>query len=535
MRGVKNMDFRARFAPSPTGQVHIGNIRTAIFNWLYTRHSGGEFLLRIEDTDLERSTKQAIDALLDCMKWLGLDYDGEPLYQTSQSELHREAARSLVRAGHAYKLNPAEEASPVLFRIPFECDSFPFVRTVGEVRIDTAPGQPVSISRAGLVWSVVNHKGTTVESAAGLAGFKNLKVFAADGSLLFALDSSNLAEISALVEPKILENAASFTFTRREVFFQDLVKGELSKPLDSIKDLIIIRSDASPVFHLANVWDDVTQKITHIVRGDDHVENTYRHLFLFQALGFPVPKYAHLPMLVNASGKPYSKRDGDAFVGDYREKGFLPDAFFNYLSLLGWSPGDNREKMTRAELIEAFSIDRAQRSPAQFDLVKLMNLNGLYIAEMPAGEFEAAVWDFAARWPWRAHASRELFRKVAALMQSRTKTYMDAQLWSYFFVDDFSFDPKAFGKFMKDAAARKALADLADLFEKDAPESAAAVESAIRSVETVYGIQQGKLNQPLRVALTGITVGAGMYETAELLGASKCGARIRRALAEPVA
>ncbi|OQA88929.1 MAG: Glutamate--tRNA ligase [Lentisphaerae bacterium ADurb.Bin242] len=527
------MDFRARFAPSPTGQVHIGNIRTAIFNWLYTRHSGGEFLLRIEDTDLERSTKQAIDALFDCMNWLGLDYDGEPMYQTSQSEVHREAARTLIRAGYAYRLNPAEEASPVLFRLPFDCDSFPFVRTIGEVRIDTAPGQPVSISRAGLVWSVVNHKGTTVECAAGLAGFKNLKVFAADNSLLFALDASRLEELSARIEPEILENAASFTFTRREVFFHDLVKGELSKPLDSIKDFIIIRSDSSPVFHLANVCDDVTQKITHIVRGDDHVENTYRHLFLFQALGFPVPAYAHLPMLVNASGKPYSKRDGDAFVGDYREKGFLPEAFFNYLSLLGWSPGDNREKMSRAELIEAFSIDRAQRSPAQFDLAKLVNLNGLYIAEMPPEQFEAAVWDFAARWPWRAKASRELFKKVAALMQSRTKTTMDAQAWEYFFVDDFPRDPKASGKFLKEANVRKALTDLADLFEKEAPASAVEIEFAIRSVETVYGIAQGKLNQPFRVALTGITVGAGMYETAELLGAAKCCARIRRALAEP--
>ena len=524
------MSFRARFAPSPTGQVHIGNIRTAIFNWLFTRHSGGEFLLRIEDTDLERSTKPAIDALFDCMNWLGLDYDGEPMYQTSQSEAHRKAALKLMEAGHAYKLNPDEATSPVLFRLPYDCDCFPFVRPAGEARIEIAPGTEIALSRAGLVWSAVNHKGKTVENAAGLAGFKELKIFAADGTVLFQFDPSSLARISGLIESEKVAGAAYFTFTRREVFFKDLVKGELSKPLDSMKDFIIIRSDSSPVFHLANVCDDVTQGVTHIVRGDDHVENTFRHLFLFQTLGFPVPEYAHLPMLVNAAGKPYSKRDGDAFVGDFREKGFLPEAFFNYLSLLGWSPGDNREKMTRAELTEAFSIEHAQRSPAQFDIVKLMNMNGLYIAEMSPDKFESEVWNFAARWPWRAQAGRNRFRQVAALMQSRTKTYMDAGNWGYFFTEEIEYDPKGYAKFLKDDRVKAALKNLADRLSSRENVSAADVESLIREIETQHGIAQGKLNQPLRVALTGTTVGAGVYETAEILGAASCVRRISRAL-----
>ena len=524
------MDFRARFAPSPTGQVHIGNIRTAIFNWLYTRHCGGEFLLRIEDTDLERSTKQAIDALFDCMKWLGLDYDGEPMYQTTQSDAHRQAARKLIEAGHAYKMNPAEDASPVLFRLPYDCDAYPFVRTVGEAKIEIAPGTEIALSRSGLTWSSVNHKGKTVESSAGLAGFKDLQIFAADGTVLYRLDQNTLPRISQAVEPEKIAGAAFFTFFRREVFFNDLVKGELSKPLDSIKDFIIIRSDSSPVFHLANVCDDVTQGVTHIVRGDDHVENTFRHLFLFQTLGFQVPQYAHLPMLVNASGKPYSKRDGDAFVGDFREKGFLPEAFFNYLSLLGWSPGDNREKMTRSELVEAFSMEHAQRSPAQFDMAKLLNMNGMYIAEMPAEKFESAVWDFAARWPWREKAERGLFKQVAALMQSRTKTYMDAQAWEYFFTEDFAIDPKAQGKFLKDDTVKTALKELTGKFAGMASFTAGEIEQAIRAVETAHGIGQGKLNQPLRIAITGIPVGAGVYETAEILGAASCISRIGRTL-----
>ncbi|MBO4631216.1 MAG: hypothetical protein J5858_04760, partial [Lentisphaeria bacterium] len=458
-------------------------------------------------------------------------YDGEPMYQTTQSDAHRNAALKLMDAGHAYKLNPGEAASPVLFRLPYDCDSFPFIRSVGEARIEIASGTEIALSRAGLVWSSVNHKGKTVENAAGLAGFKDLKIFAADGSLLFQFDPSSLDRISGLVESEKIAGAAYFTFIRREVFFEDLVKGELSKPLDSMKDFIIIRSDSSPVFHLANVCDDVTQGVTHIVRGDDHVENTFRHLFLFQTLGFQVPKYAHLPMLVNAAGKPYSKRDGDAFVGDFREKGFLPEAFFNYLSLLGWSPGDNREKMTRAELVEAFSIEHAQRSPAQFDIVKLMNMNGLYIAEMAPEKFESEVWNFAARWPWRMQADRNIFRQAAALMQSRTKTYMDAEKWGYFFSEEIEYDSKGFAKFLKDDSVKAALKNLSDRLSALETVSAADIEHAIREVEAQHGIAQGKLNQPLRVALTGITVGAGVYETAEILGVASCARRISRALA----
>ena len=288
------------------------------------------------------------------------------------------------------------------------------------------------------------------------------------------------------------------------------------------------------MFHLANVCDDVTQGVTHIVRGDDHVENTFRHLFLFQTLGFQVPKYAHLPMLVNAAGKPYSKRDGDAFVGDFREKGFLPEAFFNYLSLLGWSPGDNREKMTRAELVEAFSFEHAQQSPAQFDIIKLKNMNGLYIAEMPADTFEEAVWNFAARWDWRAQADRTEFKKVAELMQSRTKTYMDAEAWKYFFTDEFEYDPKGFAKFLKDDNVKAALKDLGGRFAGMTSFAAADVEKAIREIEEQHGIAQGKLNQPLRIAVTGTNIGAGVYETAELLGTAKCVKRIEQALAKAV-
>ena len=526
------MDFRARFAPSPTGQVHIGNIRTAIFNWLTTRHSKGTFLLRIEDTDLERSTQEAIDKLLECMKWLGLDYDEEIMYQTAQGEKHKEAARKLLEKGDAYYLNPGEEHSPLLFKLPMACDSMPFVRETGPAEIVLAPESEVALNLCGVTYSTLSPKGKTVENAACLAGFKNLTITDAAGTVLFQLNDDTMKALSRNPQEKtVIAGASRLNFLRREVFFHDMVKGELAKPLDSMKDFIIVRSDGSPVFHLANVYDDMQQKVTHIIRGDDHVENTYRHLFLFEALGFTPPRYAHLPMIVNAAGKPYSKRDGDAFVGDFREKGFLPQALFNYLALLGWSPGDDREKMSREELVEAFTIERALCSPAQFDIRKLTNMNGAYIAELPPEEFEKRILPFVEKYCPEGAAS-PLLGNVAALMQSRTKTFADVAHWNYFFrkPEELEYDPKGLKKLLSDDTVRKAVAAFAENVQEAGPLTAQDVDDRIHSIESEYGIQQDHLKQPLRIAITGVTVGAGICETIELIGGSACAVRIARAL-----
>jgi glutamyl-tRNA synthetase len=254
---------RTRFAPSPTGNVHIGNMRAAIYNWLFARHHGGEFLLRVEDTDRERSTPEAIQTLLDAMDWLKLDVDGEPLYQSTRMDAHLEAAELLLSKGLAYKEDKGGLGQ-------------------GECVIFKMPGTDTS--------------------------------------------------------------------------FEDGIKGTLSKAAENMQDFVIVRSNGTPVFHLANVLDDIEQGITHVIRGDDHIENTYRHIALYKALGASVPKFAHLPMIINAQGKPYSKRDGDAFVGDFKEKGFLSETLFNYLALLGWSPNDEGEVMTRDEMIAAFEL-----------------------------------------------------------------------------------------------------------------------------------------------------------------------------------
>lgn len=524
------MEFRARFAPSPTGQVHIGNIRTAIFNWLCCRHSGGTFLLRVEDTDLERSTKEAIDTLLECMEWLGLDYDEEPMYQTKQLAKHLAAADKLQSMGCAYKAEPDAEKSPVYFRIPCDCDAFPFVRTLGNGEAALAPEQKLLVNRAGLTFFTLNAKGKAVETQACLAGFKDLKVFDGAGNEIFALNEQTLPAILDGSNVFETESAAKITYTKREVFYHDLVKGDLAKPLDSMRDFIIIRSDGSPVFHLANVWDDIDQNVTHIVRGDDHVENTYRHLFLFHLLGHEVPVYAHLPMIVNKQGKPYSKRDGDAFVGDFRDKGILPEALFNYLTLIGWAPGDGREKMTKAELIEAFNIERAQHSAAQFDSAKLANMNGLYIAEMDDDRFIDMAWKFACRYPWQATADKAIFDEAAKLMKTRTKVFTDLEGWGYFFAPPQEFDAKGVRKFMSSEEHRAGLLKLADALEAQNPATAADVENLIRAVETECGLGEFQLNQPLRVAATGVSVGAGMYETVVILGNVETAKRIRTAL-----
>ena len=457
-----------------------------------------------------------------------MDYDEVPMYQTAQGEKHKDAARKLLESGDAYLLDPHAEKSPLVFKLPYLCDDFPFIRQCGTAELNLLPDSVVTLNLAGITFRTLSSKGKEVENNQALAGFKDLEIIDHEGNILYQLNAENYQKLSAdPLEKVAVEHAAKLRFQRREVFYPDLVKGELAKPIDSMKDFIIVRTDGSPVFHLANVYDDIEQKVTHIVRGDDHVENTYKHLFLFHLLGYPVPSYAHLPMIVNQQGKPYSKRDGDAFVGDFRAKGFLAQALFNYLALLGWSPGDGREKLSREELIEAFSLERALRSPAQMDMKKLTNLNGQYIAELPHEEYMKYVLDYLPA-EFKGHPSLEA---VAKLMHSRVKTFADVAGWSYFFVstDALEYDPKGIQKFISGDTFRKPLEELsAKIANSDG--SAAAVEEAIHAVEEANGIKQGHLNQPLRVAVTGTTVGAGMSETVEILGKEATCARIARAL-----
>lgn len=432
------MSVRVRFAPSPTGQVHIGNIRTAIFNWLFARHNNGKFLLRIEDTDRERSTPEAVQTVLNSLDWLGMNHDEEPLYQSSRTSAHLAAAETLLSKGLAYKEDKGNTGK-------------------GECIILRAPSKDVS--------------------------------------------------------------------------FVDEVKGPLTKKAGDIQDMVIVRSDGTPVFHLANVVDDIEMNITHIIRGDDHVENTYKHIPLFEALGAAPPRYAHLPMIINQHGKPYSKRDGAAFIGEFKEQGYLADALFNYLALLGWSPGDDREKMDRKDMIEAFTLDRIKSGPAQMDLRKLTHINQLYVEQMPLNDFMSSVKQTLSSEPWFTSADDTYRRAVASLMQSRTHLFTYARDWKYFFSDELQYDEKSVKKLLAKPGVADHLNALIQALEGDGF-TEESVESALRSVEKKYDIKEGKLNQPVRVAITGTQLGAGIYETMVLLGKEKCLNRIRYAAAE---
>lgn len=484
--------------------------------------------MRIEDTDRERSTPEAIRTLLEAMEWLGLDYDEAPVYQSAMLTGHVAAAERLIAEGKAYRLSrEGAGGSAILFRIPYESPAPGLLRDCGEVRVECDPATPFVVDHTGIRYAVVSKKGKSAPVETSLAGHKALQLFDAAGNRLFELGPV----LDAVLAGRAGFNAAgvsALTFQRREVVFDDVVKGSLAKPLDGIKDLVIVRSDGSPVFHLANVCDDVTMRITHIIRGDDHVENTFRHLLLFAALGAPAPRYAHLPMIVNAQGKPYSKRDGDAYVGDFRLKGFLGDALLNYLALLGWSPGDDREKMTRAELIAAFTLDRVKCAPAQMDLQKLTHMNAAYVGEIALDEFVRlcrATLAAAGRLPACDDA---YFRAVCELMKSRTHVFSNVLDWEYFFVSEPVPDEKAVAKFLAKDGVGTVLKELCGRLAASDFELAS-LERCLREAEQAAGLGEGKLNQPVRVAVTGVSVGAGLYETMAVLGRERVLSRLARA------
>ena len=448
-------DTRVRFAPSPTGKVHIGNIRAAIYNWLFARHTGGKFLLRVEDTDLERSTPEAIAVLFDCMRWLGLDWDEEVFYQTKNVKRHLEVVDRLLASGHAYKVEKT--------------------------------------SRDGKTGVVT----------------------------MFRMPKDGVIE------------------------FDDIVKGHMAKKAEDIQDFAIVRSDGSPIFHIANVVDDIDQRVTHIIRGDDHVENTFKHICIFRALGAPVPKYAHLSMIVNQQGKPYSKRDGAAFVGEYREAGYLPEALFNYLLLLGWNPGDDREVLAREEMVRLFELEKVHVTAAMFDPKKLAWMNGEYVKKIPASEFRdklvsasssegsssGATGEYAV--PLRpdlldSSARIAWWDYLAAQIQVRTKFLRDIPDAIRCFVsDDFPFDEKAVEKRLRKPGVKETLLDLAERFGKVAEWTAPALEAVVKELSQGGGM--GPWVHPVRVAVSGRGEGIGLFEMLQLLGREKTLARLAHA------
>ena len=525
--------IRTRFAPSPTGNVHIGNIRVAIFNWLYAKSVGGEFVIRVEDTDLERSTPEAIEKMFDALKWLGIDYDGEPFYQTSAADTHKVAAAKMLESGIASK---SGENEPVYLRICKELFDPSFITEPRDNAEIKWKGGEVVADNETILHTVTSPKsGDTYKTPVNWDTLSESVLILEDGSEVAGEEvRKKLGSEQIALASVAGGTVASVRFKRRYVFFDDQVLGRCEKPVDSLRNLVIVRSDGSPVFHIANVIDDATQEITHILRGNDHVENTYRHLFIYKALGFTPPKYGHFPMIVNAKGKPYSKRDGDAYVGDFKEKGFLPQALFNFLALCGWSPGDDREIMSKEEMAELFKLEKVNASAAQFDLKKLAWMNQQYLQQMELSDFVALLKHEAERVGLDLLSrGDQWFEKLAGTQRERVSQVADfIDNTTYFFSSDFEYNPKAVKKNLlkNDGQGLATLKELGEFLSGIADWDDDSIEKSLNEFAESRELMMGMVAQPLRIACTGATVSPGIGETLNLIGRDEVLKRIDKAL-----
>ena len=461
-----------RFAPSPTGYLHIGGARTALFNWLYARRFGGRMLLRIEDTDRERSTQGAIDAILDGMRWLGLDWDGDVIYQYARAERHREAAMGLLASGHAYRCYATPEELTAMRESA------------------RAEGRPLRY----------------------------------DGRWRDR-DSS---EAPAGVKPVIRLRAP----LDGETVVEDGVQGRVVWQNKDLDDLVLLRSDGNPTYMLAVVVDDHDMGVTQVIRGDDHLTNAARQRQIFDALGWDAPAMAHIPLIHGADGAKLSKRHGALGVDAYRDLGYLPSAPRNYLVRLGWSHGD-QEVFSTDEMVAAFDLKSIGRSPARFDFAKLENLNGLYIRGAADADLVDAIDGvLPALGPERGIAhpmSPELRDKLTAAMpglKERAKTLVDLLDSAYYLTAarPLTLDEKAKG--LLGPEARERLATILPALEALPEWTAAATEGAVRAFAESTSVKLGQIAQPLRAALTGRATSPPVFDVMAVLGREECLGRL---------
>lgn len=462
-----------RFAPSPTGYLHIGGARTALFNWLYARRFGGRMLLRIEDTDRERSTQGAIDAILDGMRWLGLDWDGDVIYQYARADRHREVAESLLASGNAYRCYATPEELTAMRETA------------------RAEGRPLRY----------------------------------DGRWR----DRDPSEAPAGVKPVIRLRAP----TEGETVVEDGVQGRVVWQNKDLDDLVLLRSDGNPTYMLAVVVDDHDMGVTQVIRGDDHLTNAARQRQIFDALGWAAPAMAHIPLIHGADGAKLSKRHGALGVDAYRDLGYLPAALRNYLVRLGWSHGD-QEVFSTEEMIAAFDLKAIGRSPARFDFAKLENLNGLYIRGAADADLVRAIEDvLPALGPSRGIAvplSAELRDKLTSAMpglKERAKTLVELLDSAYYLTASRPLVPDEKAKGLLGDEARARLAALLPALEALPDWSAAATEGAVRSFAEAHALKLGQIAQPLRAALTGRATSPPVFDVMAVLGREECLSRLQ--------
>jgi glutamyl-tRNA synthetase len=462
-----------RFAPSPTGYLHIGGARTALFNWLYAKHTGGKMLLRIEDTDQARSTEGAILAILDGLRWLELDWDGEPVYQLARAERHREAAERLLAEGKAYRCYASAEELQAMRE---------------KAR---AEGRPVGYDGT---W---RHR-----------------------------DPSEA--------PPGIEPAIRFKAPREgETVIEDRVQGRVVFANKELDDLVILRSDGSPTYNLSVVVDDHDMGITHVIRGDDHLTNAARQSQIYKALGWETPVFAHVPLIHGPDGAKLSKRHGALGVDAYRAMGYLPSALRNYLVRLGWSHGDH-EIMSTEQMIEWFDLDAIGRSAARFDFVKLENLNGHYLRETPDAEIVRRLEALVPELPdGAALAARigptgwQMMERAMPGLKERAKTLVELldNAAFLFAKRPLALDEQA-AKLLDDQG-RDTIAQLLPRLDAVEPWAIKELEVTVRSFADETGRKLGKVAQPLRAALTGKSTSPGIFDVLEVLGRDESLARLR--------
>ena len=444
------MNVRVRFAPSPTGYLHIGGARTALFNWLFARHTGGTFILRIEDTDEARNTQEAVDVILHGLRWLGLDWDegpttpdahgpskGDcgPYFQSQRKEIYRKRVEELKAKGAAYER----------------------------------------------------------------------------------------------------DGAVRFRMTREPILIPDLVVGDVTRPLtdreEQDPDFVIVRSDGVPVFHLVNVIDDLQMGITHVIRGEDHLSNTAKHIALFRAFGVAPPSYAHIPLILNKDGSKMSKRDRGASLTTYMDEGFVPAAVVNYLCLLGWSPKDNREKLPISEVIARFDLPQILRHNARFDMDKLEWLAGEYLREVGDEEFRREGVRALERGGCAIQKySADYLRAALDTCKGKVKKFSDLPAYAgFYFTDEVKLDAAATAKDFT-PENRPRLQKLREAFAQLDEFNAARLEPALKAVAAESGVKAGVLVHPVRLAMTGATAGPSLYHLLEILGKERVLHRLDRAL-----
>ncbi len=446
------MSVRVRFAPSPTGFLHIGGARTALFNWLYARHTGGKFILRIEDTDAARNSQEAVEVILSGLRWLGLDWDEGPITGDATG--------------------------------PGKGDHGPYFQSQRKANYQQR------------VEALLSH---------GLA-YEH-------------------------------EGAIKFKMTRDPITIPDLVVGDVVRPLTDREvqdpDFVIVRSDGQPVFHLVNVIDDLEMGITHVIRGEDHLSNTAKHIALFRAFGVPAPKYAHIPLILNQDGSKMSKRDRGASLATYTDEGFLPEALNNYLCLLGWSPKDNIEKLSLPEVVERFDLPQILRHNARFDFEKLTWLQGEYCRDLPADRFYELAVHALAKAGLDTNALPVASVKAALdTCRGKIKTFSELPAYAgFYFREEITCDAEAAKKsFVPENKPR--VEKLRDAFSKLVTFDAASIEAELKTTAAELGVKVGVLIHPTRLAVTGHPNGPSLYHLLEVIGKEKTLARIEKALCQ---